>query len=194
MKIGITGGIGSGKSYVARIFKALGVPFYDADLEAKLLMNTDSLVRKGLIDTFGAAVYDSKGQLDRPYLADIVFADKAKLKLLNEIVHPRVIQHAADWADRQVGPYSLKEAALLFESGSYKQLDKTILVTAPEELRIERVMKRDGIIREQVLQRMEKQLPDAEKRKLADYILINDGREPLLPQLLALDKQFRNER
>lgn len=190
LKIGLTGGIGSGKSYVAKVFKALGVPFYDADKEAKELMNTNSAIKNALILEFGKQVYDIEGHLDRTYLASQVFRDKERLDKLNAIVHPIVIQHGEDWALSQNFPYSLKEAALLFESGSYKKLDYTILVTAPTDMRIARVMQRDTITREEVLDRINKQLPDEEKQKLADFIIVNDGLTPLLPQILPLHKQF----
>lgn len=190
LRVGITGGIGSGKSYVAKVFKALGVPFYDADKEAKELMNTNPEIRDALVRAFGREVYDAKGRLNRSYLASQVFKDKDKLDRLNVIVHPIVIQHGADWSVSQTFPYSLKEAALLFESGSYKQLDYTILVTAPEDVRIARVMQRDSVSRQDVLDRMSKQLPDEEKRALADFIIVNDGVESLLPQVLPLHEQF----
>lgn len=190
LKIGITGGIGSGKSYVAKIFRVLGVPFYDADKEAKELMNTNQDIKTALIYEFGPEVYDADGRLNRGYLAAEVFKDQEKLDKLNAVVHPIVIQHGADWAKLQTFPYSLKEAALLFESGSYKKLDYTILVTAPVDVRIERVMQRDGVSREDVLDRMNKQWPDDEKQKLADFIVVNDGIMPLLPQVLPLHEQF----
>lgn len=190
LKIGITGGIGSGKSYVAKIFKALGVPFYDADKEAKELMNTNQAIKTALTREFGTEVYDAADRLNRSYLATQVFKDKNRLEKLNAIVHPIVIQHGADWATSQTFPYSLKEAALLFESGSYKKMDYTILVTAPVDIRIERVMQRDMVSREDVLNRMDKQLPDEEKQNLADFIIVNDGIRPLLPQVLPLHEQF----
>lgn len=190
LKVGITGGIGSGKSYVAKVFKALGVPFYDADKEAKALMATSKQIKEKLVDAFGEQVYSKGGQLDRGYLSSLVFKDEAKLKQLNAIVHPVVIQHGEDWGNAQTFAYSLKEAALLFESGSYKQLDYTILVLAPLELRIDRVMERDQISREQVEDRINKQMSDEDKVELADYVLINDGVKPLLPQVLELHRKF----
>lgn len=190
LKVGITGGIGSGKSYVARVFKALGVPFYDADKEAKLIMNNSPIIADKLIDAFGHQVYTAEGQLDRKFLGEMVFKDVAKLKRLNEIVHPVVIQHGEDWAEKQTFAYSLKEAALLFESGSYKQLDYTVLVLAPLELRLQRVMLRDGIGRGQVEDRISKQMSDDDKHLLADFVLINDEKTPLLPQILALHEKF----
>lgn len=190
MKVGITGGIGAGKSYISRVFKALGVPFYDADREAKLLMDTDLKIRTALVEMFGQEVYNNEGRLDRSYIAAQVFGDSKKLDKLNAIVHPIVIQHAEEWAMRQSFPYTLKEAALLFESGSYKNLDHTILVTAPLEKRIERVMLRDSMSREQVMERVSKQLPDRDKEVLADSIIVNDGVTPLLPQILHLHEKF----
>lgn len=190
IKVGITGGIGSGKSYVARIFKALGVPFYNADSEAKELMNSSEAIKHALIETFGAKVYDAQGRLDRGYLSSMVFRDQEQLSRLNAIVHPAVIQHAVDWADAQAFPYSLKEAALLFESGSYKTLDYTILVTAPIDIRISRVMQRDSIDEKQVRDRIDKQMGDGEKRALADFEIVNDGQEPLLGQVWQLHQLF----
>ncbi|WP_437921768.1 dephospho-CoA kinase [Sphingobacterium sp. LRF_L2] len=193
LKIGITGGIGSGKSYIGRIFKALGVPFYDADAEAKKLMNDSPMIREALIEAFGQEVYEEDNNLNRSYLSALVFKDKEKLALLNSIVHPAVIQHAVDWADQQHYPYSLKEAALLFESGSFRNLDFTILVTAPESLRIQRVMQRDGVGAEEVQARISKQMSEDEKVKLADFVIINDDYTALLPQVLDLHHQFLKE-
>lgn len=190
IKVGITGGIGSGKSFIAKIFKAMGIPFYDADKEAKLIMTKSDLVRNGLIEAFGNEVYFEDGSLNRKWLSSQVFQNEEKLILLNNIVHPVVIQDAVDWSNAQTAIYNLKEAALLFESGSYKTLDFTILVVALEEVRIDRVMKRDGITREEVIHRINKQMPEDEKRKLADFIIVNDGVEPLLPQIYEIHKQL----
>jgi len=189
LKIGITGGIGSGKTFLAKLFEALGVPVYNADEEAKRLMNSDTRIKKQLIELFGEATYKD-GKLDRTFLAAIVFSDKEKLELLNGIVHPIVIQEAKDWAERQTSRYSLKEAALLFESGSYKELDYTILVTAPMDVRIQRVIKRDGVTEQQVRERISKQLSDEEKLQLADFVIVNDGITPLLPQVWTLHQKF----
>lgn len=189
MKIGITGGIGSGKTFICQLFKALAVPVYNADDEAKKLMNTDLRIRESLIATFGEATYKD-GVLDRAFLAQQIFSDKEKLELVNGIVHPIVIQAAKDWAEQQKARYSLKEAALLFESGSYKDLDYTILVTAPLSVRVQRVMERDGVTEEQVMERISKQLTDEEKIKMADFIIINDGITPLLPQVWSLHQKF----
>ena len=189
MKIGITGGIGSGKTFICQLFKALAVPVYNADDEAKKLMNTDLRIRESLIAAFGEATYKD-GMLDRAFLAQQIFSDKEKLELVNGIVHPIVIQAAKDWAEQQKARYSLKEAALLFESGSYKDLDYTILVTAPLSVRVQRVMERDGVTEEQVMERISKQLTDEEKIKMADFIIINDGITPLLPQVWTLHQKF----
>lgn len=190
IKVGITGGIGSGKSYVSRIFKAMGVPFYDADKEARSLMNIHPNVRKGLIEAFGPQVYRPDGLLDRRWLAAQVFGDNERIRILNSIVHPIVIQHGEDWARQQIAAYSLKEAALLIESGSYKALDCLILVSAPEEIRIGRVMQRDGISREEVLERIAKQMPEEEKQKYADFVILNNGTTPLLQQVLDIHQQI----
>lgn len=189
LKIGITGGIGSGKTFICRLFQMLGAPVYNADEEAKKLMNTDSRIREKLVAQFGQAVYKD-GQLDRAFLARVVFSDAQKLQILNSIVHPIVIQEAKDWAARQKTRYSLKEAALLFESGSYKELDYTILVTAPLDLRVQRVMHRDGMTEQQVRERISKQLSDEEKLQLADFVIVNDGITPLLPQVWTLHQKF----
>jgi len=189
LKIGITGGIGSGKTFICRLFEALGIPVYNADEEAKRLMNTDIRIKEKLIAQFGEATYKD-GLLDRAFLANMVFSDKNKLELLNSIVHPVVIQEAKDWAERQTTRYSLKEAALLFESGSYKELDYTILVTAPMDIRIQRVIVRDGATEQQVQERINKQLSDEEKLQLADFVIVNDGITPLLPQVWTLHQKF----
>lgn len=190
LKVGITGGIGSGKSFVSKIFKTLGVPFYDADKEAKAIMNSSDTVRKGLIDAFGESVYFADGTLNRKWLAEQVFNNNDQLTILNGIVHPVVIQHAVDWANAQRSCYSLKEAALLFESGSYKTLDYTILVIAPQNVRIDRVMARDNVSREEVINRINKQMSDEAKMEMAHFILVNDGIEPLLPQIYNIHKQL----
>ncbi|MDR2272828.1 MAG: dephospho-CoA kinase [Sphingobacterium sp.] len=189
LKIGITGGIGSGKTFICTLFEALGIPVYNADEEAKKLMNTDARIKQKLIEQFGEATYKD-GFLDRAFLASMIFSDKKKLELVNSIVHPIVIQEAKDWANRQTTRYSLKEAALLFESGSYKELDYTILVTAPMDVRIQRVIERDAVTEQQVRERINKQLSDEEKLPLADFVIVNDGITPLLPQVWKLHQKF----
>ncbi|WP_293954914.1 MULTISPECIES: dephospho-CoA kinase [unclassified Sphingobacterium] len=189
MKIGITGGIGSGKTFICKLFKAMAVPVYNADEEAKKLMNTDIRIKERLIAEFGAETYPD-GKLDRAFLAQRIFSDSAKLELVNGIIHPIVIQEAKEWAAQQKSRYTLKEAALLFESGSYKDLDYTILVTAPLSVRIQRVIKRDKVTEGQVMERINKQLSDEEKLKLADFVIVNDGTTPLLPQVWNLHQKF----
>lgn len=194
LKIGITGGIGSGKSIICRIFNVLGIPTFDADRETKVLMETDADLMAALIANFGAQVYDEEGRLQRGYLAEQVFGDQSRLELLNRLVHPVAIRAGEEWAAAASmsgkAPYTVKEAALLFESGSYRLNDFNILVTAPVETRIRRVMKRDGASREQVEARIRKQMPDEEKEKLADFIILNDGQTAVLPQVLALHRRF----
>ncbi|AIM37758.1 dephospho-CoA kinase [Sphingobacterium sp. SG20118] len=190
IKVGIAGGIGSGKTIVCQVFKVLGIPIYNADLEAKLIMNKSDQVRMAIIKAFGEESYHD-GLLNKEFISTQVFNDSEKLKQLNSIVHPAVIQAAEDWAEVQTGPYSLKEAAILFESGSYKKVDYSILVTAPIDLRIARVMQRDHVTKEQVLARMNSQMSDEEKAKLADFVIINDGITAVIPQVMALHHQFQ---
>ena len=183
LKIGITGGIGSGKTTVANLFAKLGVPVFFADSETRMLQNSDAELRGELIAAFGPETYLANGTLDRAYLARIVFADKAALQKVNSIVHPAVARHFAAWcAAHESNAYILKEAAILFESGSNAGLDGVIAVTAPEALRIERVMQRDGISEEEVRKRMANQWPEEEKLKRANWIIYNDGRA-LEPQV-----------
>ena len=174
--IGLTGGMGSGKTTVAKMFEEYGIPIYIADTEAKELMHTSSEIREALQHLLGVSVYKD-GQLDRKYMADKIFNNKAVLEKVNRIVHPRVESHFQEWKKKQNAPYCIKEVAILFENGSYKRCDKTILVVADEEERISRVMKRDGIKREKVLERMKNQWSDAEKTPLADYIIENHSLE-----------------
>jgi len=170
--VGITGGIGSGKTTVAKMFSAFGAPVYYADAEAKELTATSPEIRADLIALLGEATFKD-GVLDRKYMANKIFNDEALLAKANAIIHPRVAAHFKQWAAAQNFPYVLKEAAILFESGSYKDCDVTILVTAPEEIRIQRVMERDQATREEVVARMENQWSDAKKSELADFIIEN---------------------
>lgn len=189
LKIGLTGGIGSGKSTVAKVFEILGIPVYYADEHAKRLMHDDPELKHKIITAFGESIYPD-GILNRKELAQIVFNDPGKLQLLNSFVHPATIQDAENWMDAQSAPYSIKEAALIFESGIQQYLDLVIGVTAPAPLRIQRTMQRDGITREDVLVRMNKQLDDDIKMKRCDFVLINDETEMLLPQILALHQKL----
>ena len=185
LRVGLTGGIGSGKTTVAKIFEVLGIPVYYADEETKRLMNTDPVIRRNIVKEFGDRAYDDHG-LDRSYLASVVFNDEKKLALLNSLTHPATIEHANKWMQQQHSPYIIKEAALIFESGSNKHLDYVIGVSAPEEIRIRRVMERDGVSEEQVRSRMARQMNEEAKIALCDFVVVNDEREFLITQVLSL--------
>lgn len=189
LKIGITGGIGSGKSTVAQLFKVLGIPVYSADDAAKRLMNEDAALVKEVIVLFGEASY-TNGQLNRKYIADIVFKDPAQLAKLNAIVHPVTLRDADEWMQKQTTPYSIKEAAVLFESGAHEHLDYVIGVSAPAPLRIQRAMHRDNISREEVVARMNKQIAEIIKMRLCDFIIYNDEQQLVIPQVLALHQKL----
>ena len=189
LKIGLTGGIGSGKTTVATIFEVIGIPVYYADIAAKNLMNENKIVKDAIQNNFGKNSYlDDK--LNREYLAQTVFNDEEKLALLNSIVHPATIKDADSWMKKQTSSYIIKEAALLFESGSNKYLDLIIGVSAPLELRIQRTMTRDKIKRNQVMDRINKQMPEEKKLGLCDFTIINDEQQMLIPQVLALHQKF----
>jgi dephospho-CoA kinase len=189
LKVGLTGGIGSGKSTVAKIFQTLGIPVFDADAVAKSIMHTNTLVKAGVIEAFGEAAYRD-GELNRKFIADIVFKDPFQLEILNSIVHPATMQAAEEWFQQQEAPYVIKEAALLFEAGSAAGLDLIIGVTAPQHVRIHRVMQRDGVGRQEVLTRMGRQIEDTIKMRLCDVVIKNDGVQALLPQVLALHEDL----
>ncbi|WP_200890795.1 dephospho-CoA kinase [Pedobacter lusitanus] len=194
IKIGITGGIGSGKTTVCKVFEKLGIPVFYADTVAKDIMITDPVLREGIIQTFGKESYTTDGKLNNKHIAGIVFNDKEQLARLNGLVHPAVFRAFDSWQKTIPAdiPYTLKEAALLFESGSYKMCDKSILVTAPADVKIQRVMERDGVTRAQVEARMDKQLSDEEKKKMADFLITNDESQPVILQVLELHHQFIN--
>ncbi|WP_207510787.1 dephospho-CoA kinase [Longitalea luteola] len=185
LRIGLTGGIGSGKSTVAKVFEVLGIPVYYADEAAKRIMNDDELLQQQIIRHFGPAAYKNN-QLDRPYIASQVFNDKEKLELLNSLVHPATIRDAEQWMHKQTTPYAIKEAALIFESGSQDQLDYIIGVSAPTPLRILRAMRRDGSTRDQVLARMGKQIQEVIKMRLCDFVVYNDEQQAVIPQVITL--------
>lgn len=190
LKIGLTGGIGSGKTTVAKALEVLGVPVYYADEAAKELMYTNELLKQQLILHFGRETYFDNGQLNRKHLSSIVFNNKEKLELLNSLVHPATIADAKEWFSKQQSPYVVKEAALLFESGTAEGLDYIIGVTAPAALRIKRVMDRDGVTADEVKRRMTNQVDEALKMKLCDFVLHNNEQELLLPQVLALHNEL----
>lgn len=190
LRVGITGGIGSGKTTVCRVFASLGIPIYYADERAKFLMNHDEVLKKELILTFGAATFEND-QLNRAYLAQLVFNDAEQLAKLNSLVHPAVARDTANWESQYTAiPYTLREAALLYESGSYRKLDKVITVSAPESLRIERVIARDQTTEAAVRARIDKQWPDAQKVELADFVILNDGQHSLIKQVLSIHRKL----
>ncbi|MDP9042245.1 MAG: dephospho-CoA kinase [Bacteroidota bacterium] len=189
LKIGLTGGIGSGKTTVAQIFEVLAIPVYYADQEAKDLMNQDPELKKKIISEFGEAAY-REGKIDRSYLGGLVFTDAEKLAVLNSIVHPATLKQADSWMKNQTAPYAIKEAALIFEAGLEKFFDYIIGVTAPDSLRLERVIKRDQTSAENVRRRMEKQMNEDEKMKRCDFVIQNDGMRAVLPQVLEIHKNL----
>ncbi len=191
LKIGITGGIGSGKSTVCKVFSILGAPVFEADLVARQLMENDLQIRKGLVERFGEGVYTPNGSVDRKKLAALIFNDEIQLQKVNELVHPAVRSAFLKWADEQNVPYVVHEAAILFESGFYKMMDFTILVSAPEEERIQRVTKRDRSRLTEIKERMQKQWSDEEKRKLASIEIRNADHDLIIPQIIKIDKQLK---
>ena len=191
LKIGITGGIGSGKTIVCEIFKLLGIPVFQADFVAGKLINSDAVIRSELISRYGNDIYQTDRKVNREKLAGIIFNDDAELEKVNKIIHPFVRNEFMNWVKNQEAEYVIHEAAILFESGFYKMMDAVILVTAPEEIRIERVIKRNGLTRENVLSRIAKQWPDSEKRKFATFELINDNKSLLIPQIIEIDNKIK---
>jgi len=189
LKVGITGGIGSGKSTVAKIFELLGVPVYYADDAAKKLMSSDLILKQKIQEYFGENIYQNN-ILDRKALAALVFNAPEKLTLLNSFVHPATIADAEAWMLAQTAPYIIKEAAILFESGSHKQLDKIIGVSAPLPLRVQRAMQRDNISAEQIMERVARQMNEEEKMRLCDHVIYNDEQQLLIPQVIALHQQL----
>lgn len=189
LQIGLTGGIGSGKSTIAKVFETLGIPVYYADDASKKLMNEDKELKKQIIRHFGDASY-TDNQLNRSYIASVVFADKTKLELLNNLVHPATIRDAKRWMKEQNAPYAIKEAALIFESGSAEGLDYIIGVFAPQALRIKRTMDRDNVTKEAVINRMQNQVDEAMKMRLCDFVIYNDEQQLVIPQVLKLHELF----
>lgn len=191
LKIGITGCIGSGKSTVSKIFAQLGVPVYDADSRAKELMRNSPALVNEIKNTFGDRAYNNDGSLNRSHISSMAFSDKSLLEKLNSIVHPYVFKDFDEWCSKHTeSKYIVKEAALMFESDSYKHLDEVIVVTSPEELRIERTIKRDHISRDAVLNRMKNQMSEKEKLARGNYEVKNNEAELLIPQVLNLHRKF----
>ena len=190
-KVGITGGIGSGKSTVCRLFAARGVAVYDTDAAAKRLMAEDEALKQTIVARFGAESY-CDGVLNRPYLAKQIFGDEKAREALNGLVHPAVTADFERWAEAQEGEYVVLESAILYEAGLDKHLDRVVAVLAPQPLRLERAMKRDGADREQILSRMAAQMSDDELRDRADVSLVNIFEEELEPMVQELDFRFKN--
>jgi len=184
LKIGLTGGIGSGKSLIGKILETLGYPVYYSDLAAKILVDTDPEIRNQLIKLVGTEVYID-GELNRPFLAQQIFTNDQLRIQVNQIIHPKVRSAFIDWCNSQTSPYVFNEAAILFETGAYKTMDLNLLVTAPIEIRLQRVIERDKMTKEQVLERISKQWPDEQKQELANFTIVNDGIKPLIAQIEA---------
>ena len=194
LKVGITGGIGSGKTTVCRIFETLGIPVFYADTAAKQIMTEDAILIEGIKNTFGKESYFDDGGLNNKHIANIVFNNTEELAKLNAMVHPAVFRAFDSWTAALPAetPYVLKEAALLFESGSYQLCDLNVLVVAPEKLKLDRVMQRDGASADAVRSRMDKQFTDRQKLKLADHIIHNNESESLIEQVVRLHQVFLN--
>lgn len=189
LKIGLTGGIGSGKTTVSHIFEVLGVPVYYADDAAKKLMNEDEILKQKIIHHFGTQCYND-GKLNRPFLAEIVFSNPENTKLINSIIHPATIADAEKWMQRQEAPYAIKEAALIFEANAEKNLDLIIGVSSTYELRLERVILRDDINKEAVEKRMKNQMDEKEKMERCDFVINNNETELLIPQVIAIHEKL----
>jgi len=190
LRVGLTGGIGSGKTTVAHIFESLGIPVFYADQVAKQIMTDNPVMVAAIKEKFGALAY-SGNTLNKEYIADIIFSDPQKLTWMNQLIHPATIKAANDWFVAQKSPYAIKEAALLFESGANRDLDYAVGVVAPVSLRIERVMKRDGSTLPAIKQRMANQLDEESRDKKCDFLLYNNDTKPLLAQVIELDKKLR---
>jgi dephospho-CoA kinase len=189
--VGLTGGIGSGKSVVASVFRALGIPVYEADYHARILTDEDPSLHDEIFSWLGPG-YFINDKLNRPMVAGLVFRDPQALSKLNSIIHPRVRAHFHSWTQsQQNAPYMIHEAAILFESGFHKMMDKNILVTCPQDIRIQRIMERDGVTAETARSRMSQQWEDEKKVPLADYIISNTGKELIVPQIIQIHNQIK---
>jgi len=187
--VGLTGGIGSGKTTVTKMFTELNIPVYIADVEAKLLMNRSKVIRRKLINLFGKKAYVNN-ELNRVFIANKIFDDKALLEQMNAIVHPKVANHFKRWIKKQDAKYCIKEAAILFENGSYKHCDFTILITAPEPIRILRVVERDNSNETKVKAIIKNQWSDDDKLKLSDFVIENIDLEQTKKQVLKIHKMI----
>lgn len=193
-KIGITGGIGSGKSTVCRIFETLGIPVYDADTQAKKIMITDMAVKCQIRELIGKDAYYRNGKLNKDYVSSKIFSNKSLLQGISQIVHPAVNNDSLRWMEQhklnKMIPYVIKEAALLIESGNYKALDKLIVVTCPEGIRIQRVIDRDKLTYEEVKRKVDSQIAESEKLRFADFIIVNDGTMSIIQQVRTIHIQL----
>ena len=183
IKIGITGGIGSGKSVVATLLRLYGIPVYIADEESKRLTNSSPVIRRALVDLVGEAVYDADGKLDKPRLANFIFGQPEHLARVNAIIHPEVNRDFLDWCERQEKAFCAIESAILFESGFDRIVDVKLMVLAPLEIRLERAIARDHASREALERRIKSQMADEEKASRSDFVIHNDGRQALIPQV-----------
>ena len=190
-KIGITGGIGSGKTYVASVFQSLGIPIFNADIQAKKLMTSSGKLMKLVKEEFGNDIYKDS-DLNKEKLASIVFNDKSKLEKLNSLVHPIVKKEFNNWCKKQISPYVIKEAAILFESNSHVGLDAVICVSAPLDLRMKRLLNRDDYSEKEIKKRIENQISQEEKEQRSDYIIVNHERDLLLPQIIKIHEKLIN--
>lgn len=191
LQIGITGGIGSGKSIVCKVFACLRIPVYDADTRAKWLTNNMPEIREKVIELLGSRSYDSKGQYDRSFVSSVVFQNEELLKKLNAIIHPIVMSDTGKWVDAQSGfPYVIKEAAIMRKAGDRNDLDYVVVVEAPVELRIERILQRDNRSRQEIQSIIERQISDEERSGIADFTIKNDEKSGIIPQVLKLHELF----
>jgi dephospho-CoA kinase len=189
MKLGITGGIGSGKTSVCRVFNVLGIPVFSADYEAQKIMNEDREIKKGINGIAGKNIYPD-GKLDRMELASLIFNDPVSLKKVNALVHPVVFDHFIQWAEKQTAPYVIMEAAILFESGGSKLVDRIATIVAPVEERISRVTLRNKLTREQVMDRIKNQMTDEARIEKSDYVINNSENEMIIPVILKINEDI----
>lgn len=189
LKVGVTGGIGSGKSMVCRVFETLGIPVFYADTAAKQLMETDTALVSSIKELFGDDIYTA-GKLNRERVSSLVFKNPELLQQLNKLVHPATIKYGKEWIQQQKAPYTIKEAAIFFETGTHTDMDVIIGVYAPKELRIQRAMQRDSVAEEKILQRMAQQMDEEEKMKRCHYVIINDDATAVIPQVMKLHEEL----
>jgi dephospho-CoA kinase len=189
LNVGLSGGIGSGKTTVSKVFQTLGISVFYADDTVKDLYNTDGCLREAMINLFGPTIYE-QGQLQTKVLVGFIFNDHQLLKQVNDLTHPLVLTAFNKWVETQAAPYVLLEAAILFECGMSGAMDINISISAPENIRIARVMQRNGSTEEQIRQRMSQQCSDEQRNARADYVIINDNREALLPQITAIHEKI----